>query len=477
MRAGPLVVLLLATLTAACGPVKQIGQIGYVPDFLGGVIADEPRAALVGRDVLSAGGSAADAAVATYFMLAVTYPSAAALGGGGVCLAYAAGEKPFADAYEFLPRPAAGGGVALPGNVRGMAALHARHGRLKWETLLLPAEQAARGGHPVSRALARRIDANRNGLIEEPRLAERFARLNEGDPLVQVELAVLLGQIRARGAGDFYAGEAAKLMIADLGERGLRLDPEELRAYAVARGDPVRVPAGNYVGMLAPGLPGSERFRRIWDALGNREYGRAAAEEKVRLRAEAVAAAYADLGRPLALGERGTTGFVTADKDGSAVACSLTMNGDFGARRLGRQSGVLFAQAPGADSDVGAYLAPFLLVNVNTKQSFFAGAQAGAGAGLPALATVAVDVIQGEVPLDRAVADPRAIAVGPVALGEPGLPPGAAQRLSDGRQFNELPSLGRVNAFYCYDGLRRNPTTCRFVVDPRGFGLVADRKL
>jgi len=441
------------------------------------VISDEPRAALVGRDVLSAGGSAADAAVATYFMLAVTYPSAASLGGGGACLAYTAGEKPFADAYEFLPRASAAGGVAVPGNVRGMAALHARHGRLKWETLLLPGEQAARSGHSVSRALARRIEANRGNLTAEPRLAERLGRLNEGDPLVQLDLAVLLGQIRARGAGDFYAGEAAKKLIGDLAEQGIRLDPEELRSYAVARGDPLRLPTGNHVGLLAPGLPGSELFRRIWYALGDRQYGRAGVEEKVRLRAEAAAAAYADLGRPLALGERGTTGFVTADKDGSAVACSLTMNGDFGARRLGRQSGVLLAQAPGADTDVGPYLAPFLVINVNTKQSFFAGAEAGAGAGLPALAAVAVDAIQGEIPLDRAVAAPRALAVGPVALVEPGLPPAAVQRLADGRQLSELPVLGRVNAFYCSDGLRRNPSSCKFVVDPRGFGLVADRRL
>src|SRR5262249_48546305 len=134
-------------------------------------------------------------------------------------------------------------------------------------------------------------------------------------------------------------------------------------------------------------------------------------------------------------------------------------------------------QAPSDETDVGAYLAPFLVINVNTKQSFFAGSEAGAGAGLPALAAVAVDAIQGEVPLDQAGASPRAIVLGPVALAEPGVPPAAIQRLAEGRQLSELPVLGRVNAFYCFDGLRRNPTSCKFVVDPRGFGLVADRRL
>src|SRR5262249_28277632 len=153
------------------------------------------------------------------------YPSAAALGGGGVCVAFG-GEKSVMDSYEFLPRaPAAGGGAALPGNVRGMAALHARQGRLKWESLLLPAGQAARHGQPASRALARRLDANRNNLMADPQLANRFGRVGEGDPVVQLELAVLIGQIRARGAGDLYAGEAAKLIVADSAELGLRLDP------------------------------------------------------------------------------------------------------------------------------------------------------------------------------------------------------------------------------------------------------------
>jgi len=464
----------LALVLAACSqPRPPVGVEGYLPDFLGGAIADEPRAALAARDVLSAGGSAADAAVALYFMLAVTYPSAAAFGGGGACVIYDTQKRQF-DSLEFLPRPsAAGGPVAIPGNVRGMAALHARHGRMRWDTLLGPAEAVARLGHPTSRALARRIEANRNVIAADPQLVERFGR-REGDPLAQVQLAGVITQLRARGGGDFYVGEVAKAVLADLTAAGSQADADELRSYPVNAGAPITFPVGNHVGALPAGPLGGERFQRLWRALADTGYRRAAAEQKSKLLADAVAATYADLGGPVGVGDRGSTGFVVTEADGSAVACALTMQRDFGARRIGRQTGILFAPPPTPDANGAPYLTPFVVANTNTRQVFFAGAPAGAGAGLPALAAVAADTIVGEVPLDQAVAAPRLIAIGPAIGHEPGLPTGALSQF-EGRQVSEIPSLGRVNAVYCYDGLRRNPKSCSFVADGRGFGLVADR--
>jgi gamma-glutamyltranspeptidase/glutathione hydrolase len=468
--------VLALLLAAACSPPRPpVGVEGYLPDFIGGAVADEPRAALVARDVLSAGGSAADAAVALYFMLAVTYPSAASLGGGGVCVAYDSPKKQ-SESFEFLPRaPQGGGPIALPANVRGFAALHARHGRLRWDQMLSPAELAARNGHPTSRAFARRVEANRGATAADPRLAERFGR-REGDPLVQAELAQLIVQLRARGAGDFYAGEAAKAVLADLAQQGAPIGAEELRGTPIAIGPPISFPIGNHVGLLPAGPAGGERFQRLFRSLSDGGYRRAAEESRAKLLADAVAGVYADLGGPLGIGDRGTTGFVVTEQDGSAVACALTMHRDFGTRRVGRQTGILLAPAPAADANGAPYLAPFLMVNINTRQAFFAGAPAGAGGGLPALAAVAVDTIVGEQPLDKAVAAPRLVAAGPVVAHEPGFAPAALAQL-EGRQVGEIPSLGRVNVVWCSDGLRRNPKSCSFATDGRGFGLVADRQV
>ena len=99
------IILAVLALLPGCSTVSRVtdsvfgsehpaaGRPGYVPGFLGGVAADEPRAVLTGREVLSSGGTAADAAVAVALTLTVTLPSRAGLGGGGACLAYAPGRK------------------------------------------------------------------------------------------------------------------------------------------------------------------------------------------------------------------------------------------------------------------------------------------------------------------------------------------------------------------------------------------------
>ncbi|MEO8559447.1 MAG: gamma-glutamyltransferase, partial [Rhodospirillales bacterium] len=138
----------MATIVSCGDSGPKQGQIGYVEGFFGGVVADEPNSAQVGRDVLTAGGTAVDAAVATYFAMAVMLPSSASLGGGGVCLVHWSKDRK-TEALTFLTKLPASGSpgtvpVGVPGNVRGMAALHARYGVLRWEQLVGAAERMSR---------------------------------------------------------------------------------------------------------------------------------------------------------------------------------------------------------------------------------------------------------------------------------------------------------------------------------------------
>ncbi|MBT6912679.1 MAG: gamma-glutamyltranspeptidase, partial [Rhodospirillaceae bacterium] len=143
---------------AGCSdPAPKFGEIGAIEGFVGGAIVEEPRAALVARDILSAGGTAADAATAAFFTLTVTYPVAVGLGGGGACLYYDRSADKVETVDFRLRPPENGGAIWVPGALRGMAMLHSRYGRIRWSQLLSPAEKSARFGHRISRALAKRI--------------------------------------------------------------------------------------------------------------------------------------------------------------------------------------------------------------------------------------------------------------------------------------------------------------------------------
>ena len=187
--------LLPSLLLSACGgPSVPLGQIGNVEGDLGGAASDEPRATLVAEDILASGGTAADAATALYFTLAVTYPGAASLGGGGECIVYDTKTNKLENLQFFNQSPAAGGAIAIPGNIRGMAALQARYGRLEWSQLLAPAEQIAAFGEPLSRAQHMAMVVNRDQLILDYNIRDIFTDKDgnfvaEGTRLRQVRLA------------------------------------------------------------------------------------------------------------------------------------------------------------------------------------------------------------------------------------------------------------------------------------------------
>ncbi len=194
----------------------------HLTGFIGGVVADEPLAALAARGVLATGGNAADAAVTLGFMLSVTLPSRASLGAGGACIAYQPGANApghgTPEAIMFVPRaPAANAGdrpAAVPMLARGLYLLNARYGSKPVETLITPAQQAAERGFSISLALARDLAAVQGPLLSDPSAAAVFApggqALGEASRLVQTDLGLTLTQLGRVGVGDLYQGLLAQ---------------------------------------------------------------------------------------------------------------------------------------------------------------------------------------------------------------------------------------------------------------------------
>lgn len=154
----------------------------------GAIASDEPSATIAARDILLQGGTAADAAVALYFTLAVTAPSVASLGAGGVCLVHnpISGKVDVLDFIAPASVNAAGRGrpSAIPTGVRGMGALHARYGRLPWSKSLAHAEKLARSGQSVTRILADDLTRARGRIFADARVRRLFADRAGGKSVV-----------------------------------------------------------------------------------------------------------------------------------------------------------------------------------------------------------------------------------------------------------------------------------------------------
>jgi gamma-glutamyltranspeptidase / glutathione hydrolase len=230
------------------------------------VVAQEPLAVDAGLRVLQSGGNAIDAAVAVAFALAVTYPYAGNIGGGGFLLArFADGRSTFIDFREKAPLAAtrnmyldADGAVTkdslegwrasgVPGTVRGLELAHQKYGRKPWAELLDPAVTLATKGFIVPYSLAKSLhnDANSKLLSQFPESKEVFLSAHYGDKLVQADLAATLKRIRDRGASDFYAGETAHKLAAAMASNGGLITLADLKAYQAVEQEPLR---GRYHG-------------------------------------------------------------------------------------------------------------------------------------------------------------------------------------------------------------------------------------
>jgi gamma-glutamyltranspeptidase/glutathione hydrolase len=261
------------------------GRIHPVRARHGMVVAQEGRAAAIGRDILRKGGNAVDAAVATGFALAVTLPRAGNIGGGGFMLVHlAATQKTIAIDYretapestqqnvfldadgKFMRRKsqASGLGVGVPGTVAGLALAHSRFGSGKFTLaqLLAPAIKLARDGFAVDAELARSLAWSSRRFVKYPASKAIFMRpdtsgkeyraLLEGEQLVQTDLARSLQHIARFGPGVFYGGDIGKAIVAAVNKGGGAMNLEDLASYRAIQRRPVR---GVYRGHAIVSMP------------------------------------------------------------------------------------------------------------------------------------------------------------------------------------------------------------------------------
>ncbi|HEY7337288.1 MAG TPA: gamma-glutamyltransferase [Bryobacteraceae bacterium] len=222
------------------------------------VVSGDPRATDVGLEVLQSGGNAIDAAVAVGFALAVTYPYAGNLGGGGFMLIrFADGHATFIDFRERAPSKASRDmyldshgnpthdsvqgwrAPGVPGTVRGFEFAQKKYGRAQWDALLKPAIELASKGFPAGYSFVDQIRSARN-LPADPESKRIFLRpLEPGDNFTQPDLARTLQRIAKSGAKDFYEGETARLIADAMAKNGGLIGLSDLKSYAAVERAPL----------------------------------------------------------------------------------------------------------------------------------------------------------------------------------------------------------------------------------------------
>jgi len=479
--------IILAAMSGCADSVPPAGVVGHVRSYFGGVAADEPEAVLIARDVLSAGGSAVDAVVSMGLAMMVTRPDAAGPGGGGMCVVFDANAGD-GEAIEFLPHASASPALpgrwlaASPGSFRGLFALHARYGQLRWEQLVLPAERMARFGVRIPRVLTRVLAGPAKSAVKGRRAQALFfdvagRPLQEGDVLRQVDLAVTLGRIRVVGPGDFYSGPLATQFVDGVRDAGGWLTVEDLRRYRPKwmKAKPGKTGPHDIFFLPSPAA-GGVVAGEIWGRLGDKglftsAFAKANNAEKAIMLAAAARRGYtAALAQPQSGTETASVGALALDRNGNAAACVFTMGRPFGAGRVAGDTGVI----PAEPARAGALLAltAMVVANRNTKEAYSAATGTGDQFASSAMMDVVLRVLDGKAKLETALRAARSAAEqGDSVLVEQTAPAATKTALgANNQRVREVPRIGQVNIMSCPDGIVSKPETCVVHTDPRGFG-------
>lgn len=257
-------VLLLFTLTLVS---PSFGEGGRTPVYgKNGMVSSASRlASEAGTNALKQGGNAVDAAIATAFALAVTWPTAGNIGGGGFLVYH--GNDGEATTFDFREKAALAAtermylgldgrvannsnhfgplAVGVPGTVAGMWLAHQRLGSLPWSDLVQPAIDLARNGIPITYSLASGFTRNASRLRQYPSSERKFFREDGsayelGDTWHQPDLAHTLELIRDNGADGFYRGENAARLAGFMADIGGIITEEDLAQYEAVEREPIR---------------------------------------------------------------------------------------------------------------------------------------------------------------------------------------------------------------------------------------------
>ena len=416
------VILLFSTALYAAAPEPVHARHGMVT-------STSPIASRVGVDILKRGGNAVDAAVAVALALAVTWPSAGNLGGGGFMLIrkadgtaeaidyrerapLAATREMYLDANGNVIKGASTQGykaVGVPGTIAGLVLAHKRHGVLKWSELVEPARKLAAEGFRVNYHTARSMSAKTTTerlkpFAESRRIFQRDGKFYQLDDLfVQPDLAETLARIKA-DPSDFYTGETAKRIVADMKAHDGLITLADLKTYTPTVRTPLRTTYRGYevitmpppssggvaliemLNMLEPmDLKGMgwhsskyvhtvvEVMRRAFadraQFLGDTDFVKVPvngliSRQYAEQRAKSIDPAKATSSREIAAGDPApyesseTTHFTIVDDQGNVITNTYTLNDSFGSGVVAKGTGFLlndemddFTSKPGVPND------------------------------------------------------------------------------------------------------------------------------
>jgi gamma-glutamyltranspeptidase / glutathione hydrolase len=307
------------------GDVLRTAGAGEVLRISGGMVTSASlNASEVGASVLREGGNAVDAAIATGMALAVVYPAAGNIGGGGfMVIRFPDGRATTIDFRERAPAAARPGmfldadgeysrdihhnsavSVGVPGTVAGFALAHERYGSVDWARLVDPAVRLARDGFVVSEHLADSLARVLPSMAPFPASVAAYSRNGEpyspGDTLPLPDLAAALVRIRDDGREGFYTGKTARLIVREMKLQGGLIAERDLAGYEAVEREPIRGLYRGYeiIGMGPPSSGAAAMVQMLnilegWD-LGRLGFGTSATLHRMT---EAMRLAYRDRAR------------------------------------------------------------------------------------------------------------------------------------------------------------------------------------